>query len=147
MSMKEDTQKLEDKELEDEANRIKTQYYELLKKRKDVFRTKDLGCHCDGKCRDYRPNVSINAGTQHSYCHDDADWADVSVTCLEGNITVVLSAAVWSSWNEQDRRTLKTDQGWYTQILEQDDWFDQSNRVQIFANEHSRYDLIFQSYD
>ena len=52
-------------ELENEANRIKTAYYELLKKRKDVFKVFDMGCTCEGNCNTSITNVSIGAGQQH----------------------------------------------------------------------------------
>ena len=133
--------------LETEANRIKTEYYQLLKKRKDVFKVFDMGCNCEGNCNTSPTMVPIGGGDEHSYCHDDADKAYVKVDCINGEIEVITSAAVWWTWSEIDRNTLVAGRTWYTEIPKQDSWYDQSNRVQIIGNMGSTYNLGFTSYD
>jgi hypothetical protein len=147
--IKEETKK-QIQELKSESDKIKTQYYDILKKRRDLKKiiSKDMGCDCEGNCRKELYDWPLGAGQQHEYCHDDADKADVRVLCKNGEIEVITSAAVWWTYTEINRTILRTGQTWSTQIPEQDEWHDQTNRVQIIGRAPSSlYDLNFMSHD
>ena len=133
------------KELENEANRIKTDYFELLKKRKDVFKFAGISCLCSGDCKDSLTNESIGASQQHDYCHDDTKQSDVTVDCITGEILVITYVSVWASWMEVERETLGAGKSWVTKIPNQDSWYDQANRVQITGNMDSIFNLVFES--
>lgn len=108
----------------------------------------DLGCECDNDyCHTEKNGEPISAGETDVYCHDDQDRGDVSVHCLVGTIEVIISTAIFSTFLEYDRKTLRAGDSWKRAISEQDGWYDQTNRVEVLGHANSTYNLDFKSWD
>lgn len=108
----------------------------------------DMNCECDSNyCHTERSNEVIDAGELDSFCHDDQDRGTVSVFCVEGEVEVIISTAVWSTYEEYDRKTLRTGESWKRDITSQSSWYDQTNRIEIVGKVKSKYNLDFSSWD
>jgi hypothetical protein len=141
-------------QLKNEADKVFEQYLKLREKRLDIKKSirADLGCECDGCfCHTEKLNEVIVAGEADEYCHDDQDRGFVVVRCDEGEILVIISAAVWSTFDDIDSKVLTTGQQWQRNIPGQSSWYDQTNRVRIIgrgvSGSSNRYYLDFKSWD
>lgn len=113
-----------------------------------VLEAPDLNCECDANyCHTEKNNETISVGEVDAYCHDDQDRGTVSVHCLSGEIEVIISTAIWYTYEEYDRKTLRTGQTWVRNISSQSSWYDQTNRVEIVGKSNSTYNLDFSSWD
>lgn len=108
----------------------------------------DLGAECDSDfCHTEKKNEPVNTGEVDRYAHDDQDVGIVSVTCLKGEIEVIISRAVWKTFDEYDRKKLKAGETWTKEIPSASSWYDQTNEVKIVGKQDSLYNLDFQSRD
>lgn len=131
--------------VEEEYLDIRAERYAL---RKSASKTEDLGADCDGnRCKSEKKNEPISAGETDLFVHDDQDRGSVTVFCQSGEIEVIISTAVWSTFNEYDRKRLSAGQTWKRDIASQHSWFDQTNKVEVVGKVDAVYNLDFTSWD
>jgi hypothetical protein len=135
-------------ELESEARRIRAARKALRNLLLTPTLMADMGADCDADyCHTEKKNETISAGETDSYAHDDQDRGSVTVHCNLGEIEVVLSAAVWSTFEEIDRKRLRAGDTWQRDIPSKSGWYDQTNRVEVIGKADSNYNLDFSSWD
>jgi hypothetical protein len=137
-------------ELQAKDEELINQLFELKLQRQEARKSlfADFGCECDSNaCRTEKTNEPISAGETDSYCHDDQDFGSLSIHCISGDIEVVISRAVWSTFDEYDRKRLSAGQNWNRKIDEASSSYDQTNRVEVIGHANSTYNLDFKSWD
>ena len=139
--------------LEERSGSLEQQFHDLRDeryalRRQFTARAEDLGADCDAnRCRSEKKNEPITAGETDLFVHDDQDRGSVTVFCHAGEIEVVISTAVWGSFNEYDRKRLGAGQTWKRDIGSQSSWYDQTNRVEVIGKADATYNLDFTSWD
>jgi hypothetical protein len=139
--------------LQKESDELHAKYLKLLAERqaaKDELKAAapDLGCECDANyCHTEKKNEVITAGETDMFCHDDQDRGSVTIHCNSGEIEVIISTAIWSTFEELDRKRLRAGESWKRDIPEMSGWYDQTNRVEIVGKADSNYNLDFSSWD
>ncbi len=139
------------KSLETQSEALFAKYLDIRERRKAARAqvTADMGCECDANnCTTTRTNTTIKQGETQSFCHDDQDGGSVNVYCVSGQIEVIVSTAVWSTFNENARGTIKTKQSFKYNIGDMSSMYEQTNQVEIMGKAStSKYNLTFKSWD
>ncbi len=94
------------------------------------------------------PVVLVKKGETKQYQHDDMDHGSVRLRCLEGEVQIDLSAAVWSTFEHIS--TAKVTQGniWDGDFKEMSSVWDQDNRAVITAlSDGAKFQIQMVSYD
>jgi hypothetical protein len=94
------------------------------------------------------PVVLVKKGETKQYQHDDMDHGSVRLRCLEGEVQIDLSAAVWSDFEHIS--TAKVIQGniWDGDFKEMSSVWDQDNRAIITAlSDGAKFEIQMVSYD
>ncbi len=95
-----------------------------------------------------KPVVLLKKGDTQKYQHDDMDHGSVRLRCLEGEVQIDLSAAVWSDFEHIS--TAKVTQGniWDGDFKEMSSVYDQDNRAIVTAlSDSAKFEIQMVSYD
>jgi hypothetical protein len=137
--------------LKEEADELERRLLKLKEARaslKTQIGILDLGATCDADfCHDEKRDEPINLGETDEYVHDDQDRGSLSISCLTGDIEIVIYRAVWYDFEEYDRKRITAGQMWETNIEGASGLYDQTNRVQVIGHAESTYNMDFKSWD